>query len=57
MRRAGVVAQVDAAQPDALDTHPLVREHLAEQLKGKKLQAWREDNGRLCEQYRDVAKR
>ena len=56
LHRAGLVAQVDPARPDALDAHPLVREHFGEQLKQEHPRAWREANGRLYEHYRDTAK-
>ena len=56
LRRARLVAQVDATQPDALDAHPLVREHFAERLKGDSPRAWREASGRLYDHYRDTAK-
>ncbi len=45
------LADCGVAQPDAdsgsLDAHPLVREHLAETLKGGQPEAWREGHRRL----------
>jgi tetratricopeptide (TPR) repeat protein len=42
--------------PDALDAHPLVREHFGARLKTERLDAWRAGHGRLYEHLRDGAK-
>jgi tetratricopeptide (TPR) repeat protein len=41
---------------DALDCHPLLREHFGEQLKEANPAAWREGNNRLYEYYKSAAK-
>ncbi len=43
------------ADPDALDAHPLVREHFGEQLRRANAAAWREAHGRLYEYYKGRA--
>jgi hypothetical protein len=52
-------AQVDAARSDphadALDAHPLVREHLAAALAARDPAAWREGHRRLYERLKDSA--
>jgi nucleoside phosphorylase len=49
LRRARLLAERDPAQPDALDAHPLVREHFGAQLRQEHPEAWREGNARLYE--------
>jgi hypothetical protein len=42
------------ADEKALDTHPLVREYLGEQLRSQQLSAWKECNRRLYNYYRSM---
>jgi tetratricopeptide (TPR) repeat protein len=55
LRRTGLVAGEDPAEPGTLDVHPLVREHFRAQLRERDPAAWREGNGRLYEHFRDAA--
>ncbi len=52
LRRARLLDERDPADPAALDTHPLVREHFGEQLKQANSAAWRDAHGRLYEYYK-----
>jgi tetratricopeptide (TPR) repeat protein len=52
LREARLLDAEDATAPDALDAHPLVREHFGEQLKRANAAAWREAHGRLYEYYK-----
>jgi hypothetical protein len=45
----------DSHNPGYLDTHPLVREYLGEQIRSKQTEAWRECNRRLYHHYRTLA--
>jgi tetratricopeptide (TPR) repeat protein len=56
LREARLLAELDAAQPDTLDTHPLVREHFGEQLERAFSNAWREGHDRLFEHLKATAK-
>lgn len=47
LRRAGLLASRDAAQPDSLDAHPLIREYFRERLKQLSPLSWKEGNKRL----------
>jgi len=55
LRRAKLLAGEDLHNPGQLDTHPLVREHFAEQLRSQKTGAWKECNKRLYHYYRTLA--
>jgi hypothetical protein len=52
LRHAGLVLQPDAACPDTLDTHPLLREHFGENVREEDEAAWRAGHDRLFEYYR-----
>jgi tetratricopeptide (TPR) repeat protein len=56
LRNLRLIAQEDPYDPDALDCHPLLREHFGEQLKETNPAAWREGNNRLYESYKVTAK-
>ena len=56
LRRAGLLAKADPRQPDALDAHPLIREHFARQLRTHDPQAWRMGHERLYEYLTRSAK-
>ena len=56
LRKARLLAEQDSHEPDTLDCHPLLREHINEQLKEANLAAWREGNNRLYEYYKSAAK-
>ena len=56
LRRARLLADKDANQPDTLDAHPLVREHFRKQLKQTHPDAWREGNNRLYEHLKRTTK-
>ena len=55
LRRAKLLAAEDPDNPGHLDTHPLVREYLGEQLRGERTDAWKECNRRLYNHYRTLA--
>jgi serine/threonine protein kinase/predicted ATPase len=55
LRRARLLAGKDPHHPGHLDTHPLVREHFGEQLRGQQTDAWKESNRRLYHYYRTLA--
>ncbi len=52
LRRAGMLAPFDPAEPGTLDAHPLVREHFGEKLRAENEAAWRAGHDRLFEYYR-----
>jgi tetratricopeptide (TPR) repeat protein len=56
LRKAGLLAKEDPHEPDALDCHPLIREHFGEKLKNNNPEAWKEAHGRLYEYYKKQAK-
>ena len=56
MRDLRLLAAADPHEPEALDCHPLLREHFGEQLKEANPAAWREGNNRLYEYYKTSAK-
>jgi WD40 repeat protein/DNA-binding winged helix-turn-helix (wHTH) protein len=56
LRRAGLLAARGETHPDALDAHPLVREHFGRQLRRANPDAWREVHSRLYEHLRDTTK-
>jgi hypothetical protein len=55
LRRARLLAREDSHNPGHLDTHPLVREYFAEQLRSQRTEAWKECNRRLFNYYRALA--
>ncbi len=52
LRHARLLAEADPAEPDSLDTHPLVREHFGEKLRAENEAAWRAGHDRLFDYYR-----
>ncbi len=55
LRRARLLAAEDPHNPGHLDTHPLVREYLGQQLRSERMGAWKECNRRLYNHYRTLA--
>jgi hypothetical protein len=55
LRRARLLAGDDPHSPGHLDTHPLVREYLGEQLRCERTDAWKECNRRLFQYYQTLA--
>lgn len=56
LRRARLLAESDPQRSDALDAHPLVREHYGRQLRQQCPNAWREGNNRLYEHLKRTSK-
>jgi tetratricopeptide (TPR) repeat protein len=56
LREVRLLAPPDPSAPDALDTHPIVREWFGERLRQGNNRAWREAHGRLYEHLRDSTK-
>ena len=56
LRQVRLIAPQSRHQPEALDAHPLVREHFGQQLRGEHPQAWREGHNRLYEHLKAAAK-
>jgi hypothetical protein len=56
LRKAGLLAWEDTHEPDALDAHPLIREHFGEKLRNSSPEAWKEAHSRLYEYYKTQAK-
>ena len=56
LRELRLIAQEDPHQPDALDCHPLLREHFGEKLKANNPNAWGEAHSRLYEYYKSSTK-
>jgi tetratricopeptide (TPR) repeat protein len=56
LREVRLLAPADPAAPDALDTHPLVREWFGDRLKKTNEAAWKAAHGRLYEHLRDTTK-
>jgi tetratricopeptide (TPR) repeat protein len=54
LREVRLLDPEDSLSPDALDTHPLVREWFGESLHQKNYAAWRAAHGRLYEYLRDT---
>ena len=52
LRHARLVLEPDECDPQALDAHPLVREHFGEKLREEDEAAWRAGHDRLFEYYR-----
>ena len=55
LRRARLLTGEDRQNPGHLDTHPLIREYFGEQLRGQRVDAWKECNRRLYHHYRTLA--
>jgi serine/threonine protein kinase/predicted ATPase len=55
LRRARLLAAEDPHNRGHLDTHPLVREYLGEQLRSQQTDAWQECNRRLYYYYQEIA--
>jgi tetratricopeptide (TPR) repeat protein len=55
LRAARLLAGQDPHQPDSLDCHPLVREHLGGKLQESHPDAWQEAHSRLYEYYQSQA--
>jgi hypothetical protein len=55
LRRTRLLVAEDPHNPRHLDTHPLVREYLGEQLQSRRSEAWKECNRRLYHYYRVLA--
>jgi tetratricopeptide (TPR) repeat protein len=56
LRHCGLVAPGSHHRPDALDAHPLVREHFGAELQREYRDAWREGHNRLYEHLKATAK-
>jgi nucleoside phosphorylase/tetratricopeptide (TPR) repeat protein len=56
LRTARLIAAPDPHDPEALDCHPLLREHFAQKLRAGDHAAWREAHSRLYEYYKSCAK-
>jgi tetratricopeptide (TPR) repeat protein len=56
LRQVRLIAPQSRHQPEALDAHPLVREHFGQQLRGEHPQAWQEGHNRLYEHLKAAAK-
>jgi tetratricopeptide (TPR) repeat protein len=56
LRAARLLSAPAPHDPEMLDCHPLLREHLGEKLKKSNLKAWREAHSRLYEYYKARAK-
>ncbi len=49
LRQAKLIAPMSQCQPDALDAHPLIREHFSERLRVRNKMAWRTGHRQLFE--------
>ncbi len=56
LRKAGLLAKEDPHEPDALDCHPLIREHFGEKLRNNNPDAWKEAHSRLYKYYESQVK-
>lgn len=56
LREIKLIASQSKYEPDALDAHPLIREHFGEMLKKNNPEAWKEAHSRLYEYYKSQAK-
>jgi CHAT domain len=56
LRDVRLLAPQDAAAPDALDAHPLVREWFGQRQEQANPEAWRAAHGRLYEHLRDTTR-
>jgi TIR domain/AAA ATPase domain len=54
LREVRLLAPADPSAPDALDTHPLVREWFGQRMERTSAEAWRAAHGRLYEHLRDT---
>ena len=55
LREYRLIAPKSRHEPDALDAHPLLREHFGEQIRELRPEAWREAHSRLYEHYKSQA--
>jgi hypothetical protein len=55
LRRARLLADEGPRNCGHLDAHPLVREYFGEQLRSRRINAWKECNRRLFDYYRKLA--
>ena len=55
LRKTKLLAPRDAAEPETIDAHPLVREHFRAQLRKENPRAWREANDRLYKHFARMA--
>lgn len=56
LRRTGLLAARDPYEPDALDAHPLVREHFGHRLREGSPEAWQAGHTRLYKYLKGAAK-
>ena len=56
LREVRLLAPPDKTSPDALDTHPLVREWFGERLRRLNEEAWKAAHGRIYEHLRNTTK-
>jgi len=56
LREKKLIAPQSKYEPDALDAHPLLREHFGEKLRNSSPEAWKEAHNRLYEYYKIQAK-
>ncbi|MCP4692832.1 MAG: hypothetical protein GY859_32620, partial [Desulfobacterales bacterium] len=54
LRASGLLARKSRHLPDALDCHPLIREHFGQKLMGQNPETWKEAHGRLYEYYKNL---
>jgi len=54
LRGSRLIAEEDPNQPEALDAHPLVREHFGEKLAKENPASWREAHCRLYQYYKEA---
>ncbi len=54
LRALRLIAEKDKNNPDALDCHPLIREHFGEKLENENPQAWQQAHARLYEYYKNL---
>jgi tetratricopeptide (TPR) repeat protein len=52
LREKKLIASQSKYEPDALDCHPLIREHFGEKLRNSSPEAWKEAHSRLYEYYK-----
>jgi hypothetical protein len=55
LRDVRLLANKDRHRPDAIDAHPLIRQHFGEILSEENPEAWQDANRRLYEYYKNVA--
>jgi len=57
LRNARLLAKENPQKPDALDCHPLIREHFGEKLKEKNQKGWKESHKRLYKYFKELPKK